>query len=422
MKASKYTLFFPEDNHLICYNTISGSYIRISSDYVAGDDFHYERIPSEKICQLEKMHFIVQDDDNEEAFIVQQYLKTEQEYSKVLFVTIEITTNCNLSCGFCYQQSWQQRRLIPNEVVDHIIHLIRKSTITFEEINIDIIGGEPFINKEKVLYVFSSFERLCKEKRIRLSVKLNTNGFLLDEQTLSIIHDTEIMLPFLDENDYGTIVRSKNGSNTANLYSSLKDNILTWLPVLEEDHSKKVLFRYNVNHNNYKQIDSFFKTISAFGLPNFGVFIVNTGNFPGNTFINRLSEEAFFNWYISTVMPLCKKYNIRYPIQPRNAISKCKAQRLFSFKVFADGRIGLCNGLDYSEENPYLFQLSSLNEINEVFASIKSYRYVIDEKKCQSCAMVFLCGGNTPCKKNQCPFDYNSVIRHIRKKSELDKQ
>lgn len=422
MKASKYTLLFPEDNHFICYNTISGSYIRMSSDYTTDDDFHYERIPNEMIDQLEKMHFIVQDDDNEESFIIQRYLETEQEYSKVLYVTIEITTYCNLSCGFCYQQSWKQRRLLQNDVIDHIIQLIRNSKIIFEEINIDIIGGEPFINRDKVLYVYSSFKRLCYEMDIRLSVKLNTNGFLLDAQTLSSFHNTEIMLPFLDENDYGTIVQSKQGSSTVNLYSSLKDIVLAWKPVLEQDHSKRVLFRYNANHNNYQRIDCFFKTISAFGLPNYGVYIVNTGNFPGNKFVNRLTDENFFDWYISKVMPLCKKHNIKYPILPRNAISKCKAQRPFSFKVFADGRIGLCNGLDYSEENPYLLHLSSLNEINELFASIKTYRYVIDENKCQSCPMVFLCGGNTPCKKNQCPFDYNSVIRFIRKKLELDKK
>jgi len=256
---------------------------------------------------------------------------------------------------------------------------------------------------------------------LNLLIKLNTNGFNLSSSVLHVLKNTEIMFPFFTKFDYlnGLVKHNRNSLHFSNLYEALKAKIESLVPELNRDLSNTLIFRFNANHNNINYIEDYFKEISSFGLKNRSIFFVNTRNVAGASFTNTLSDLSFFDWYYNVVMPLCAKYQVDYPIVPRHNLSRCKARRPGSFKLFSDGRIGLCNGINYKPEMPHISEISSLSDINDLYKDIKGYHYIRDNRKCMNCQFVYMCGGPSPCKDALQCIDVDNLSNFIKTKVEL---
>lgn len=392
----------------------------MSDNYTDGKDFIYANLTSNELANLSRLRFVVDNDDNEVDTLIQEYDKCLQGFSQTLYLTVEMTTACNFTCGFCYQQTWEKRQLISNETICNLIKVINDSDLSqFSDVNLNVIGGEPLMNIRCFTFLVVSLQKLCRIKGLNLSIKLNTNGYNLNRSVLHILKNTEIMFPFLTEFDYSNgVVRYKKDSSYINLHKVLKTKIESIVPDLNGELSNKLIFRFNANHNNINYIEDYFKEITSFGLKNKGIFLVNTRNVTKAPFTNTLSDLSFFDWYYSVVMPLCAKYKIDYPIVPRYNLSRCKARRLGSFKLFSDGRIGLCNGIDYNFEMPHISDISSLSDINDLYKDIKGYHYIRDNRKCMNCQFVYMCGGPSPCKDQHC-INVDNLSKFIRAKVEL---
>lgn len=411
MKFSKYTFLFEEQSYYICFNSVLGKIVKLGKDYVEGETIVKNRFTEEQLNYLKSNYFVVNNDKEDLQIAKLSY--HNRFNNQTLYLTIEISTACNFECAFCYQHDWDFRSKIKVSDIKKLLNIIQSSNLTdYKEINIDFIGGEPFLFKELVLNIYKEFKSFCEISNLRLSIKLNTNGAFLDSMTLKEFENTIIILPFLAPSDYGNIVKLKNNRNNISLYHLLFDRISSWTSTLNQSKSILLSFRYNVNHLNVDYIPAFFKTINSFGIKNYEVDIVNTANL-GGIFHNKLTEVEFMNIYFDRIIPLCKKYGIKHPIKPRCEISRCKARHLGSLKLFANGKIGLCNGLFLEKKARHISSISQLKDIDDIYSEIKSYNYIKDEPKCHNCRYVFLCGGPSPCRSYKCPFDMSNLKRYV---------
>lgn len=411
MKFSKFIFLFEEQSYYICFNSIFGKIVKLGKRCINGNEIIRNHLTEDQLKYLKFYHFIVSDDEEDMKIVESSYLNRTNK--RILYLTLEITTACNFECDFCYQHDWGFRPKINITDIESLIKIIQSSNLSnYDEINIDFIGGEPFLFKDLVLAIYRKFKTFCKINNLKLSIKLNTNGFYLDSNTLNEFENAVIMLPFLAPSDYGNIVKLKNNKDSADLYKYLFDRISSWVYTLNKNKSILVTFRYNVNHLNIDYIPTFFETISSFEIKNYEIDMVNTANI-GGVFHNELTESEFMTLYFEKIVPLCKEYGIKLPLKPRCEISRCKARHAGSLKLFANGKIGLCNGINLKENMPHISSISMLKDIDTIYSDIKSYNYINDEIKCRDCRYVFLCGGPSPCLYHKCPYDINNIKKYI---------
>lgn len=410
MKPSKYILNLNRNNELYSYSTINGSLIKHPCAIANLNDIDNV---SAKVW-LQTNHFLVEDCDDEVDYLKKAYRKRLTEFDSTLYITVEITTACNFRCSFCYQASWGNRQRIKNSTIDQLIRLLRQSNIlNYNTLHLNIIGGEPMLFPDTVEYLIQTVSEFCSTRGLTFEIKLNSNGYGLTKNFLhKCFHNGSFMFPFLSPYDYssGIVIHKRS---TINFRNELIEKIQAWKDVFNESKKRKIIFRYNVNENNISYFDQYVDEIISFGYNNYLIEVVNTADCDFNHYKNQLTQKEFDDWYYTVAIPIFRKKNLTIPIKPRCELSRCKARRSGSFKLFADGRIGLCNGIEYDPSKPLIDNIKSLDDINILYKDIKSFHYILHDNLCIKCEKVFLCGGPSPCKGRVCRGNIKNVLKYV---------
>lgn len=410
MKPSKYILTINRNDEFYSFSTLNGSLIKHPRGIASLNNMDDVSVNE----WLKKNHYLIEDCDDEANYLLQAYNKRLTEFDSVLYITVEITTACNFRCSFCYQASWKNRQRISYNTIDRLIELLKQSnTLNYNTLHLNIIGGEPMLFPDTVEYLIQSMNKFCSTRNITFEIKLNSNGYGLTKDFLSKCFDNgSFMFPFLAPYDYssGVVIHK---CSTVNVRDKLLENIQIWKDVFNESNKRKIIFRYNVNENNISYFEQYVDEVVSFGYNNFQIEVVNTADCDFNHYRNQLTQVEFDDWYYTVAIPVLRKRNLTVPIRPRCELSRCKARRAGSFKLFADGRIGLCNGIEYDSSNPVIDNIKSLDDINLLYKDVKSFHYILHDLLCAKCTRAFLCGGPSPCKGRICRGNIKNVLRYV---------
>ena len=110
-------------------------------------------------------------------------------------ISIWLTTGCNLSCKYCFQDSTIHKAVstVEFETIDKFSEFCRRNNYT----HIHFFGGEPLLAQNEFIY---TIEKLYKSIP-GVSFELVTNGTLIDDEIMSLIEAKEIaVLLSLDGN------------------------------------------------------------------------------------------------------------------------------------------------------------------------------------------------------------------------------
>ena len=88
-----------------------------------------------------------------------------------LFITWNITSNCNLRCKHCFRTEYEHN-LLTNKKIDEFINLFIKHNVEA----VILTGGEPLTSK-KIFYIL-------KKLQGKIKVGIATNGILLTEEMI----------------------------------------------------------------------------------------------------------------------------------------------------------------------------------------------------------------------------------------------
>jgi radical SAM protein with 4Fe4S-binding SPASM domain len=118
--------------------------------------------------------------------------------TKIYEAKIEITYNCNLNCPFCFIKGMKHEEM-PIGMFTKIVKLLKKFGIR----HVRLTGGEPFLHRE-----LKKFIDICKS--LNLYITLNTNGTILNENTMKILDMIdEVNVSFHSTNTSDPIVNRK---------------------------------------------------------------------------------------------------------------------------------------------------------------------------------------------------------------------
>lgn len=113
---------------------------------------------------------------------------------------LKIHSRCNLACDYCYMyemadQGWRSRpRRMARSVVDRTAERIAEHARAFGRDRVDVIlhGGEPLLaGADHIRYTAQVLRKTC-EPDVRVALRMQTNGVLVDEAFLDLFEELGI--------------------------------------------------------------------------------------------------------------------------------------------------------------------------------------------------------------------------------------
>ena len=259
MKLSKYNEYVELSDQVIIFNMISRALILISKDEFdiirSNPKSSFTNVKT--IEELQKNNILVNKNLNEEDVLLYNVNRWKHN-QKILSIFISFTSQCNLQCSYCYQDSSNKKNtfLTLDNWKIMFSHIKRKLvTHDIREVSIVLFGGEPTVNMDILIQAVNDIHSL-RTKRTSINMALITNGTLINN-----INMIQITLDGVKD------IHDKRRVDRAGLGTF--DTIVNNLKLLRQVYTNDVLIRCNADNANFESIKNlfdYFKQESLFDL------------------------------------------------------------------------------------------------------------------------------------------------------------
>lgn len=351
-------------------------------------------IPAETVDELERSGFLVDADIDEIAEAHERYLERKAS-NTVLNITMELTQECNLACTYCYQNSYRDTGAISEAGIEHVLTYVEgvistgKRPIT--DIAFRMIGGEPLLQKDKVLSAVERMRALADRLGVRLNAQIDTNGLLLDARVIAVMQSISVSLT--NRADHDKVRVRHNGAGSY-------DQILGRLKRHVEDfnrHGTILSTRFNANALNAKYLGDVYRMIKGLGIEHTEFELYNTVNYSYNLLVPGLTREQFKRLYMELLVLKADHGEVITDF-PRPTFSPCAAYTPYNLKFTAAGQLAVCDAM-HAPRGDVNEVVADVAAQQEMFADVAAHDPFTDSQ-CGTCTNIGICGGKLFCKTN----------------------
>lgn len=202
MKASKYNFFFPYMGKIVGFNSFTQEFIVLDTFL---KDLYDAAVRESGFEELEDYHpefrkmlaglgFIVPNEEDELQKVMQ--LRDHIDFNEQHYhLTINPTMNCNFKCWYCYESHVKGSKMDQEnkDKIKNAVELILEEQKDLKSFHLSWFGGEPLLYFEDVVKPLSDYiQSRCAEKSIRYTVGFTTNGYLINEETVSWLKNAQV--------------------------------------------------------------------------------------------------------------------------------------------------------------------------------------------------------------------------------------
>lgn len=409
LQSSRYNYTTEHNGKVYIYNTLHRSFISLQENLWNGFcNGESEVFTPSEIAALQD-NGIILPDSVDERYIFRDIMQSSCIQHNEINLFLSMTSMCNLSCPYCYQDyriANERKRFIDRDRIDNLCHYLQESQA--KKISIVYFGGEPTLDTERLIYAIQKINSL-EGKIIKNS--LITNGYSISDSLLAEIKkhksfSVQITLDG-DRNLHDTlrITNAKTGT-----YDSIIKNIDAFVDIMPS----KVCIRINVSSLNFEPykrlIDVLFERYQN------GIQVSFAAIFNGQKKINETDLKD-----IVDILDLIEYANNKgYDTTPSLEYAPCIAKMNNSFAVDENLNIYTCPACLY--EKP----VGTINENSQlVIYDNEWYKAIYERKSCvEECIYGGLCYGGCimskmECKKNLFDRLLPYVVNHKIKKQEM---
>lgn len=373
-----------ENGKLILFNRTNGAVFLLEQQ-------EYQTIVDTGNCDADLYNDIM---ESEIAIIEEIVLDTECD---IFLLTIELSTLCNFKCRYCYQNAFEQRNNITEEILEKIYLYVENVFIndkSKKNLVVGFIGGEPMLHANTIRNVMKKIDELSVVHGRKVAYHIDTNGSIDFSDIFNSHNNIEVSVSLSLEEDH-LLNRPLVGGNSFEMCIANLKKL--------NNFNNKLSIRYNTNHSNIGDFEKFVLYVKE-NLPHvYNIDALYTDNYDYNLFYNELSIEDFARWNSSEAIDILIKYGFPVTGAISSHLKLCTAYQPYSCKVYADGYISLCDGMFHRK----ILSIAELSEnislLSEKFKQYKSYNPTKDIE-CSKCNKIVQCQGKIFCRQDACVY------------------
>lgn len=370
-------------------------------------------IPQEierEVAELVKYKIITKVENEDEKVL--EFIKSKIPNPAINVCYMILSEQCNIACKYCFLGNNNEKKrahfLTENmskrtadEALEFFINQIKLSGIDPEENKPVLIfyGGEPLVNFEVLEYISNKVNNLRDiEPYIKnMELSLITNGLLLTRERALTLKKLGVSIGisidgFTEETNAMRVDKSGNP-----VYTKLMETLK-----MCKEEEVPVSLSVTLTEETVKDTKNVLTLVNEYGIKGFGFNIMMSSD----TFVLPQSyNEAAAQFIIDEFLEL-RKLGIYEDRIMRKLKSFSKAQVYFSdcaataggqIVIAPNGQVGICHGCLHDKK----YFVSNIKEKdfdarkNETFIEW-SKRTPINNKKCEPCPALGICGGGCP--------------------------
>lgn len=231
-------------------------------------------IPDDERSELEASGFLVDIDFDEVNVAHARYMGSKRG-NTLLSITVELTQACNLSCTYCYQNSYRKPGVISDDIMDklgaYVRSVVESGRRPITDLVLRFIGGEPLMQKKKVLRVIFEMRELAASLNLNLHAQIDTNGLLLDESAIRVLDVISVTLTNRADHDKVRVRHDGAGS-----YDLIVKRLTKHAEHFNE-YRTLLSVRFNVNAFNARYVSDVYCMVKQLGINETEFELYNTG-------------------------------------------------------------------------------------------------------------------------------------------------
>lgn len=250
-----YNMYLEIDGNHVIFNTLNSKLYLVEEAIFKSLKNNFGEVPSlEKEEILAKAGLIIDKEVDEVSLF--KHIVDKSIYDNNLRMTIVMTNNCNFRCQYCYQN--KTNKAMSDDVENSIIKYIQKNIRSYKSVYIDWFGGEPLLEKKRLLRMSSTIKKICKQARVPYISAITTNGYLLDKETFIKLVDENCMYYQITvdgmENLHDNLRPHVSGKGT---FNKIIKNLLD-IKNMESNRRFTIAVRNNISKRHIKEYAAFY--------------------------------------------------------------------------------------------------------------------------------------------------------------------
>lgn len=122
-------------------------------------------------------------------------LDRDIEPTRIMELYLILTSDCNLSCSYCYEKECgflRQQGKMDRDMIDEIFEALESGPVTLSDpAKVTLFGGEPTVEDDLIPYVTERLEQFESDNDVELRRGIVTNGFEVSDEVLDHLEEHE---------------------------------------------------------------------------------------------------------------------------------------------------------------------------------------------------------------------------------------
>jgi len=180
MRLSRYLKIFPAPGtpgHFLLYSTRRCSVLRVPEKTLRSiEDGSISDADRETLVRY---GILVPDLAAEKDEMLNRFTEANRKSSRFTAIVV-LNLDCNLACGYCFEEGVRGKRAMSAETADLLVAMIEREHIAKgRKVSIDFYGGEPLLSVDLIRSISQRVSKSCEENRLPFEFSLVSNGTLL---------------------------------------------------------------------------------------------------------------------------------------------------------------------------------------------------------------------------------------------------